>query len=369
MKHIALLCGSSNTVINFRLTLIRFLKKKDYKVSVVCLDDTRREEILKEEVSFYTVGVPNRTTNIFKRFFLSNRYKKLLCKLKPDLCFSFMLTPNTSGIIGAKKAKIQNLFSMVEGLGDAFSNNSLKWRLIRRLECFLYRKAFKNVRKVFFLNNDDKGELIKRKIIKQSQAIVVSGIGVDLDYFKELPIINHRSFLMIARLVETKGIFDYCNASRIVKKKYPNSHFVLLGEEFTLTAKDIQEYIDDGCIEYRGFVFDVRPYISQCGVFVLPSFYREGFPASIMEAMASGRCVITTDNVGCREAVVDGYTGFIVRPKDSSDLAKKCLFLCENPEIVDKMGTNAREFAERFFDEKNINAMILSILEQTYDYS
>lgn len=113
-------------------------------------------------------------------------------------------------------------------------------------------------------------------------------------------------------MLKTKGVMEYCECARIVKQKYPDAVFNYLGSEGTVKIADIQEYIDDGSINYLGKTKDVRPYLEDCSVFVLPSCYREGVPMSIMEAESVGRAIITYDNIGCRETVIDGYNGFLI---------------------------------------------------------
>jgi len=194
----------------------------------------------------------------------------------------------------------------VEGAGDVFIYNTIKWRFIRFMVCKLYKNSFKRVKKVFFLNNEDKTEFLSRKILKKEQCEIVHGIGVNLEYFAYKPIKTDRTFLMVARMLKTKGVYEYCKCARTVKQKYPDAVFNYLGAEGTVKLSDIQEYIDDGSINYLGTTKDVRPYLEECTAFVLPS-YREGMSMSIMEAAATGRAVLATDTVGCRDSIINEY--------------------------------------------------------------
>ena len=184
---------------------------------------------------------------------------------------------------------------------------------------------------------------------------------MDLEKFAFKPIKNYRSFLMIARMLETKGVYEYCKCARIVKQQYPDAVFNYLGAEGTVKLCDIQEYIDDGSINYLGTTKDVRPYLEDCLLLLLPS-YREGLPMSIMEAEAAGRGVITCNNVGCRDTVIDGYNGFLVEQKDYETIAKKCIWAIENPEQVTQMGANARSFAEKEFNADKINQRVYEVV-------
>lgn len=363
-RKILLICGLSNYVLYFRMGLIAKLKQNGFNVSVIAFDNEFEADIKAAGVDFYYLNDNNRNLNPLRILSLKKKYKKLIKEIAPDIVFTFMLKPNTFGVMAAKAAGVKNIYSMVEGAGDVFINNSLKWKIIRFVVCRLYKKAFKSAEKVFFLNNDDKKEFIERKLAKESQCEIVHGIGVDLEKFAFKPLKNNRTFLMIARMLKTKGVLEYCKAARIVKQKYPDAVFNYLGAEGTVKLSDMQEYIDDGSVNYLGTTKDVRPYLEDCTGFLLPSYYREGLPMSIMEAEAVGRAIITSDNVGCRDTVIDGYNGFLVQKKDYETTAEKCIWLIENPEKAEELGRNARKFAEENFDQNKINEKILQIIKR-----
>lgn len=362
MKKIMLICAMSISVKNFRIPLIKTLQKEGYRVGVVVFDDDNKELIQSLGVDYFCVGGDNRTTNPLKFLKTKKAYSKIIKEYQPDAVLTFMVKPNTLGVPAAKKAGVKKIVSFVEGLGDVFILNSLKMRLVRKIVCWLYKKAFKKVDKAIFLNNDDKQEFLRRKLVKEEKCEIIHGVGVDLERFTYSEVKNSNVFLMIARMLKTKGVIEYCEAARLVKQKYPEAQFNYLGGEGTVSVEDVKEYIDKGELNYLGEVQDVRPYIEDCGVFVLPSYYREGLPMSIMEAQSMGRCVITTDNVGCRDTVKMGFNGFLVNKNDPQALAEKICWFIENPEKVKEMGLNARKFAQENFDEKIINTQILKII-------
>ena len=358
---VLLICTSSDSVCTFRIELIAALQKKGYEVSVVAFDDKRRADIEELGVNFYCVADKNRSLNPFGVISLKGRYYKIIKQVQPNVVFTFMLKPNTFGVFAAKKAGVNDIYSMVEGVGDVFINGGFKWKVIRKVICFLYIKAFASSKKVFFLNNDDKAEFIQRKLVKSEQCEVIPGIGVSVEKFAYKTIKNRKTFLMVARMLKTKGVYEYCKCARIVKQKHPDAVFNYLGAEGTVKVSDIREYIDDGSINYLGTTTDVRPYIENAVLLLLPS-YREGMPMSIMEAEAVGRGVITSDVVGCRDTVVDGYNGFIVPRGDYVRMAEKAIWCINNPAEAEQIGLNARKFAEEKFDEKKINERIIKIL-------
>lgn len=360
-KKILIICIESINVYTFRSGLIRALKEKGADVYVIAFDDKYKTEIEALGTTFFCVEGNNRGLNPLQMMALQKKYGEIIKTVQPDIVFTFALKPNLFGVVAAKKAGVKQIYAMVEGAGDAFIHNSLKWKVIRFVVCQMYRRAFKYAKKVFFLNNDDKAEFINRKLVKAEQCEIVHGIGVDLEKFAYKPIKNKRTFLMIARMLRTKGLFEYCEAARLVRKKYPDAVFNYLGAEADVKVADIQEYIDDGSIRYLGTTKDVRPYLEDC-VLLLLSSYREGLPMSIMEAEATGRAIITSNGVGCRDTVEDGYNGFLVPQKDVGAMAEKIIWFIENPEKIEEMGLNARKFAEERFDSRKINEKIISIM-------
>ncbi len=361
-KKILLICSASIDVMNFRRGLIEALKRENYEISVIAFDELRRADIEALGVRFFCVADKNRGLNPFRILSLKGKYAKIVREVKPDVVFTFALKPNTFGVAAAKKAGVENIYSMVEGAGDVFINNSLKWKIIRKVVCALYKRSFRYSKKVFFLNEDDKAEFISRKLVKPTQCEIVHGIGVDLERFAFSPITNDRTFLMVARMLKTKGVMEYCQAARLVKRKYPDATFNYLGAEGTVKVADIQEYIDDGSVCYLGTTTDVRPYLNDCTAMILPSSYREGLPMSIMEAEATGRVIITTDNVGCRDTVKDGYNGFLVEVHDVEKTAERAIWLIEHFEETVRMGENSRTFAQEHFDKEKINRQLLETI-------
>lgn len=362
MKKILLVCVTSQNVITFRKGLISHLQGKGYEVSVVAFDSEYKKEIEEMGVRFYSIEDSNRSLNPLKILTLKGRYQRLIKTIAPDVVFTFMLKPNIFGVMAAKAAGVDRIFSMVEGAGDVFINNSFKWKIIRTVVCFLYRMSFKHPNKVFFLNSDDKSEFVSRRLVKDDKCLTIPGVGVDLEHFAHKPLTNHKTFLMVARMLKTKGVIEYCECARRVRQNHPDAVFNYLGAEGNISLNDIQEYIDDGSINYLGVTKDVRPFLEACSCFVLPS-YREGCSMSIMEAEAAGRCIITTDSIGCKDSVEDGYNGFIVPRKNVDSLVEKCIFILDNPATLEQMSANSRTFAEENFDSTKINNKIIYEME------
>ena len=361
MKYLLIMTTSEN-VMNFRSSMIKFLLGKGHTVSVIAHDSAREADIKNLGVRFYCVSQDNRGLNPFSIV----TYYKSLCEIikneAPDVLLTYQLKPNIFGVLAGSKNRVKNIHAMVEGLGDVYTKTGIKWWMIRFVINTLYRISFSKVKGVFFLNNDDKEEFTERKLVEPLKCTVIHGIGVDLEKFAFSEVKITKKFIMVARMLETKGIYEYCKCARLVKEKYPDTVFGYLGDEGTVKVSDIQEYIDDGSIEYYGTTKDVRPYLED--VLLLLSSYREGCPASIMEAEAVGRAIITSNSVGCKDTVVDGYNGFIVDKYDYKTMAEKVIWCIEHPEETKQMCKNARAFAEEHFNAEKINEIVYEVCNE-----
>lgn len=358
---ILLINNVSHSIVTFRKSFILYLQDKGWDVSVIAFDDEYKKEIEELGVNFFIVNDKNRSANPLKILSLTKKFEKIIKIVNPDIVFTFMLKPNIFGVKAAKKAGVNKIFSMVEGAGDVFINSGFKWKLIRSVVCKLYRKSFKIANKVFFLNNDDRAEFISRKLVDKNKSEVIYGIGIDLKHFEYKPIKNHKTFLMVARMLKTKGVLEYCRVARRIKENFPDAVFNYVGAEGTLKVSDIQEYIDDGCINYLGTTDDVRPFYEDCSALILPS-YREGFPVCVMEAQAMGRLAIVSDTNGCRDAVKDNTNGFLIDYKNIETIIDKVTLLLKKPELIDKMSAASRQFALENFDLNSKNEKIYNII-------
>jgi len=357
---ILLICSQTQNIYNFRLPLIRCLKDCGYDVVTAGFGDPFFSELESLGVRCIDLGNFDRSSGFFELFMLKAKYRRVLRQQRPDAVFTFMTKPNLFATVAARQLGIGKIFSMVEGAGNAFADFSCRWTLIKKIECVLYKRAFRQAAKVFFLNQDDIKEFVALKLVDKARAERICGVGVDLDKFCYRAADEDSStFVMASRLMRNKGVMEYCAAAREVKSRFPAARFILLGAPRDIRLADLQPYIDDGSVIYRGNVTDVTPYLEQSLCCVLPSYYREGLPMSIMEAEAVGRCVITTDSVGCRETVVPGYNGWLIPPRDARALAESCLYVLNHKAEAVEKGKNARAYAQAHFDQKLINGRIV----------
>ncbi|MBE3605371.1 glycosyltransferase family 4 protein [Campylobacter sp. RM13119] len=363
----------ASMMINFREEFIKKLvaNKHDVYCLVSDYDDKSRFIISSFGATplDYTLNAKglNPVKDIKATYDLVNLFKKH----KPDIVFSFFVKPVIFATIAAKIAKIARIVGMIEGLGAAFTlhknGQTKKAKIIRNIQVFLYKLSLPLLDELIFLNKDDKKDLMDTYNIKTKSISILGGIGVDLNKFTySKPPVDSINFIFIARLLAEKGIFEYLEAAKIVKDKHKDAKFYVLGSfdeqnPFGLKKEELKQYLDGGVIIYPGFVNNVNEWIVNSSVFVLPS-YREGVPRSTQEAMATGRAVITTDSVGCKETVEEDLNGFLIPLYDSQTLAQKMIYFIQNPEKIVQMGIESRKIAEKKFNITKKNKELINIV-------
>lgn len=291
--------------------------------------------------------------------------------IRPDVVFSFFAKPVIYGTLAASLARVPRIIGMLEGLGYTFTEQpegySQKTLLIRKIQTLLYQIALPRLDELILLNPDDKQDLLAACNIRVKSCHILGGIGLNLKDYQYSPVKNDNiNFLFIGRLLKEKGVFEFIEAIKLVKNRYPEATFTVLGaidphNLGALTQQQLDELIAHDIFEYPGHVSDVKPWINRCSVFVLPS-YREGVPRSTQEAMAIGRPVITTDVPGCRETVIDGVNGFLVPKWDPEALAEKMIYFINHPEQINVMGQQSYRMAVEHFDANMVNQKLYKIL-------
>lgn len=358
--------GRAVPFLGTRRKLVSSIIKKGHKVTLTGYQIGYERQINEIGAKFVQTPVNRAGLSPFKDLKLILSYYNLIKKEKIELVHSYTIKPNIYGSIAARLAGVKNIYPTVNGLGYAFTGDDLKNKLVRLVTSILYKIAFSCSTKVFFQNPDDAKEMINRRLIKSDKCVVVAGSGIDLEEFSQSKQPNCISFIMVTRLLKSKGVYQYLNAARTVKQKYKNVEIKLVGPPDPnpdgVGEEELQIYIDEGIISYLGERKDVHTLLGESSVFVLPSYYREGVPHSILEAMSTGRAIITTDSPGCRETVKQGVNGFLVPIKDEKELAKKMIWMIENPSTVKKMGKQSLLYAKEKFDVKKVNSVMIETM-------
>lgn len=365
MKEVLIIGTEPSAMLNFRKDLLQCFINSDFSVTSItnALNENELKEflelgVLTEKVSFSRNGLnPFLDIKVFIQLF-----KKL--KLSdPSIILAYSIKPIIWGGLAARILKY-DFYALITGLGFAFQNESFNRKLLKKLVVFLYKSALRNSKAVIFQNNDNLITFIENGIVPKSKAYVVGGSGVDLKKYKvtRLPDTYIR-FLCISRLLYEKGLREYAAAAKIVKDRFPNVKFDLVGPEDSspdaISLEEVSTWSD--YVKYNGPTSDVRPYIEESHVYVLPS-YHEGLPRSTLEAMSMGRPILTTSAVGCKETVEEGVNGFMVPVGSSIKLAEKMIWYIENKDKIQNMGKESRRIVEKKFNVHDINKEMLRIL-------
>lgn len=363
---ILIISAKNKTVFNFRGDLIKDMISHGNEVFVTGPNKEFIDDIMALGIShFYEVPSVKDNTSVRNDLRYLKLLKSVIYEVKPDIVFSYNIKPVIYGSIAAKKLNVPHIYAMVTGLGRVYASGSFKTKIIRFITKILYKIAFKACDIVIFQNKDDVNELVKNKYLPKEKTAIVNGSGVNMVRFKKSSLPETPVFLMVSRIIKEKGVLVFCEAARELKKDHPESKCILLGgfdsSIGAIKPEDIQMYIDDGSIELPGEVKDPISYYEQASVFVLPSYYREGLPRTILEAMACGRPVITTDWTGCREAVQDGVNGYLVPIKDSVSLARKMSLLCDS-ELALMMGNKSFEICNNHYNVKIVNSQMRKLI-------
>jgi glycosyltransferase involved in cell wall biosynthesis len=355
MKKIAIVANTSWNIYNFRMELARELKKNNFKVLLIAPYDEYSDKI-NQEFEYYNIYINRKGTNPFEDIKTTIQLYQLYKKIKPDIVLHFTIKPNIYGTIAASLLDIK-IINNIAGLGTLF----IKENFYTKIASFLYKYSLNKSNMIFFQNNEDFELFISKKIVSKNKCDILPGSGVDTNKFTPKKVKNNSNtfkFLLMGRMLWNKGIGEYVDAARLIKKKYSNVEFQLLGfidknNKNAVSKQQIQEWVDEKIINYIGSSNDVRNFIANADCIVLPSYYREGIPRTLLEAASMGKIIITTNTIGCKEVVDDGINGFLCKTKDVKDLEnkmEKVLNLTE--EERNKMGQAGRKKIVSKFDER-----------------
>lgn len=371
-KLIAFVSNSAWSVYNFRLDVIRDLMAKGFEVMVLAPDDEYSADLQKCGCRFIPLHFNNKTKSLTADMAFYRQLRELYRQHAPDFIFHYVAKPNIYGSLAAAAVGIPSV-AVITGLGYPFAKRNWLYHVVK----LLYKRALRKTREVWFLNNEDAKIFINEHIVNIEKVKVLPGEGVDTDYFS-FPQRSARkenapfTFLMSTRLLKSKGISLYADAARILKKKHYDVRFELIGffEEHhpdSISQEDLNRWQKEGLIHYGGFAKDVRPFLQRADCFVFPSFYNEGVPRCLMEAASMELPVITSNNRGCKEVVVNGSTGFLCNMHDPFDLADKMEKIINLPvEERFRLGRNGRALVIKKFNIRNVIDEYIATLNSDY---
>ena len=339
-----------------RINFLKELKNSGYKIFLIGSSDKFKRDFDNMGIETVHLTINRKSKNPITEFYLLIKLFKILNQIKPNIILSFTIKPVIYCGILNRFLRIP-IISTMTGVGPYFFKHDLFNFFMRKL----FKFSQKNTTKIVLQNKDDLNFFIKNNLITNAQSIVIPGFGIDANYFSvsTYPKNQNITFLLIARMLWNKGIGEYLEAARNIKKNKPHIDFQLLGtidkeNAYCISQEQIDSWVEEKLVKYLGHVDDVRPFISKANCIVLPS-YREGMPRVLLQACSMGRPIITTNVPGCRDVVIHNENGFVCAPEDVNSL-KTALndFINLTFSEKEKMGLKARSVIETKFEEKII---------------
>lgn len=350
---------------NFRRGLVSRLLAEGYRVIVSAPRDEFTQRVIQMGCEYRETEIDNHSKNIIKEAWLFLRCLRLLRRERPNCVLCFTVKPNVYMSLAARIMGIAYV-NNITGVGVNLRNQSVTSKILR----VLYKLSLGSSRRVFFQNLEDRKYFVENRLVDEDLTDRLPGSGISLVEFDVLKRddVSNISFLMVARLLKEKGVEEYCRAAKLVQDRHPNANFKLVGPIVESSPSGIsKDFLESLCLEngvqYLGQTDNIRSHLAKSACIVLPSFYGEGVPRSLLEAAASGLPIITTNETGCRDAIEDGITGFLCEAKNVNDLAKKMeVFLQLPQETKIAMGLKGREKMSKEFDEEIVIEKYLSAI-------
>ncbi len=367
--NIGVVANTAFNIYNFRLGLIKALQQEGHHVVAIAPADNYVGLLKENNIEFIEIkNLARKGTNPVNDLLLINEFRNIYKKQKLDVVLQYTIKPNIYGTLAAKFTKTKTVCT-VTGLGYTFLNESIASKVALRL----YRFAFSFADKVLFQNTDDLQIFVENKLVDKQKTQIVPGSGIDIqkfhpDFCQKKNDDGITKFLMIARLLKDKGVYEYIEAAKQILRQNKRVEFHLLGDidnenPSTIKKEELDAWIKDGIVQYHGYAKDTRPYICATDCVVLPS-YREGMPRVILEGMAMGKPCITSDAPGCKDAIIDGESGFFAKTADVVSLKRTFEdFILLEKIYKNQIGVNARKRAENVFSNEAVNRIYINLLQ------
>lgn len=356
--------------ISHRLPIALKALQQGFHVVIACHFTTHREQL--ESMGFETYEIPFSRSGVglLSEMKTLLKVRQVISLTRPNIIHSITIKPVIySGLMRKTLFRKSAMVSAISGLGYVFTSPTLHARLIKLTVSLLYKISLSGKRKiVIFQNTSDENILSNIVGLTRDDKVLIKGSGADLNVYNYKPEMDDCSVKvsMACRLLKDKGVYEYIEAAKLVKEKFPGVDFLLIGtpdieNPNSVMLHEIEKWANDGIVKYLGHRTDIAEIFSQSNIVCLPSFYGEGVPKVLIEAAACGRAIVTTNNPGCKDAIIHGQTGLCVPIKDSQALAGAIISLIEQPELRRKMGIAARDFAEQEFDVNSVVDKHMSI--------
>lgn len=365
---IGIITTYADKIMTSRSELITSMLDKGHDITVLGseIEEKCKTELIKFNIDYVRIPFARSNTNPSDEIKFIINTSKALMTLELDIILVYGVRLSSSIAISARLAGVKKVYAIINGAGTLFYMKGLKGRLVQMFSYPLLFTGLHLCNKVIFQNQDNLNLFTKLKLVSKKKSLIVNGSGVNLEKFKSEPLGDEYMFLFIGRMIRDKGISEFIASAKKVKEVYPKSRFLLIGPyDQNLTAlgeEELSPLIEDKTIEHIEWTDKVSDYLKESYVFVLPS-YHEGTPRTVLEAMATGRPIITTDAPGCRETVVDGVNGFLIPIRNIEILSEKMIWMIENREEAKKMGQESIRICKEKFDVNKINKVILKAMD------
>lgn len=369
-KKIIFLVNNLDFFVSHRLQIAEIMLNKGFNVTIGYGENSRVDcKVLKKKgFNLNLIPMYRGSNNLFNELKTFNLIWKFFKKEKPDIVHLITIKPYLYGGIVSLIQKIPAVVTAVSGLGSLFISKNFKSLLLRLLLFPLYKLAFSHKNQIVILQNKfDSKMLIDWRVLNPIKAKLIKGSGVKLESFNSPNEPKGKiKVCFAARLLKSKGVFDFVSAAKILKNDKVKCEFFLAGDldiksPTGLSSDDLSKLKKVSFIKILGFQKNIPKLYAKSHIVCLPSYYREGLPKSLMEAAAASRAVITTDHPGCRDAIIPNKTGLLVPIKDPQKLANAIKYLIINPRIRIKMGKNGRKMAEKYFKLEDVVKLHLQI--------
>lgn len=367
---IAMLCNDGSSQASSRTELVNSCLKNDNDVYFFGVqEDTINDYYIKYSSGFIPIIASRNNINPLIEIESIFSVRKQIKTNKIDSVIIYGVKNHAAMAIGAKLGGAKKILCVVNGSGNLFRIGGLKGKILRFMSFPMLKIAYGLSNSICFQNVDDK-ELFfqKRLITNEGKVFLTGGSGVNLDKFPHQELPKENRFLFLARITPSKGISEYIKAAEIVKEKYHEAVFDIVGplDAAVENVEDglLQKACDCGTVTYHGATTDVPGWIGKCRFFAYPSYYPEGVPRCAIQAIATGRPIITCDTPGCKETVKDGVNGFMIPAKNPQILAQKMIWMIEHPQEIERMAEESRKYAEEKFDVNKVNKLIIKKLSK-----
>lgn len=376
-RKIIVVAGYDRSLINFRGPLLRGMVQAGHTVLALAPAETPgiAARLANMGVRFVPIAMARAGLDPGADADYVGQLRALFERERPDLVLAYTIKPVVYGSLAAEWAGVPRFYALITGLGAAFYGRGFKGKLLRLIVTEMYRLALGRCTRVLVQNGEIADLFVRLKLVGWDKLAVVPGSGVDTEHFVySEPTLGPPVFLFLGRLLRDKGLGEFIAAARLVKASGGTARFIIAGatdpNPASFSPADVDSWRREGVVEYAGFMEDVRPLLAQCSVYVLPS-YHEGMPRSVLEAMAAGRPIITTDAIGCRETVLNarpadangvrmGDNGLLVPPRTVEPLANAMIRMATDLALRSRMGRASRVIAEKRFDVRRINVLMLA---------